>query len=81
MADHRIYRVFADYATQSEAELFHSTDKKEAIAWAEEYVADGRADWCSTIEVAYFAPDDEFMSVYRHDNADFEDSVNIVDEW
>ena len=81
MAEDRVYHVFADYATQGEAELFHCTNKKEAISWAERYVVEGRADWCSTIEVAYFAPDGEFMGVYRHTAADFEDTDNVVDEW
>jgi hypothetical protein len=61
----RTYYVFVDYGYTTERELFASTDLLEARQFYTEYVNDSPTTAMHSVELAWFASDDEYITEER----------------
>lgn len=77
----KTYTVYGDYGYITETALFESQKEQEAIEWLKNYVRDGDTGGYEVLEVAYHAPDGEYMTVFTYQRSDFEDDEDLIDEW
>jgi hypothetical protein len=70
------YKVFGDYGYTSERLLYESEQRGRAISFAEDLADNGDFDGLNVIEVAYFAPDGEYVVERKYRAEDFNTDWN-----
>ena len=71
MKSARIYTVYLNYGYDNEKELFDSTNKDEALDWAEDH-SDSEIGPGDSMEVIWFADDGEAMTEWLLSYEDME---------
>jgi hypothetical protein len=67
------FKIYGDYGYVSETLLEEFDSERDAVRWAQDYVDGGDFGGYVRIEVAYFAPNGEYVTVVGYDAEDYED--------
>jgi hypothetical protein len=70
-----MYKIYGDYGYTTETLLEEFDTRGEALRWADRYVESGDFGGYSTIEIAFFAEDGEYVPVMVYRAEDYEDET------
>jgi hypothetical protein len=70
-----MYKIYGDYGYTTETLLEEFDTRSEALRWADRYVESGDFGGYSTIEIAFFAEDGEYVPVMVYRAEDYEDET------
>jgi hypothetical protein len=75
-----MFYVYGDYGYESQCELYSDGSRAAAEQWAIGYTRNGTGGY-DQIEVAYFASNGEYVTVWRCDAEDPEFAGGFDDSW
>ena len=70
-----MFKIYGDYGYTTETLLEEFNTRSEALRWADGYVESGDFGGYSTIEIAFFAEDGEYVPVMTYRAEDYEDET------
>ena len=70
-----MFKIYGDYGYTTETLLEEFDTRSEALRWADRYVESGDFGGYSTIEIAFFAEDGEYVTVMTYRAEDYEDET------
>ena len=76
-----MYKIYGDYGYTTETLLEEFDTRSEALRWADRYVESGDFGGYSTIEIAFFAEDGEYVPVMVYRAEDYEDETTFDPEF